>query len=65
MGYLENMEKMENTEMFSGSPTEMFSGSPTVFTLFIFKAFISSVEKIITSAHGERHWKAMKDAGEP
>ena len=26
---LEHMEKMENMEMFSGSPTEMFSGSPT------------------------------------
>ena len=35
MGNMENMEKMENTEMFPGSPTEMFSGSPTLFTLFI------------------------------
>ena len=26
---MENMEKMENMEMFSGSPTEIFSGSPT------------------------------------
>ena len=40
---MEHMEKMENMEMFSGSPTEMFygsptdifSGSPTLFTLFI------------------------------
>ena len=56
------MEKMENMEMFSGSPTEIFSASPNLFT-----AFIPTVAKIITYALREhdpgspQNWRTSND----
>ena len=67
MGKIENMEKVENMEMFSRSPTEMFSGSltdifsgsPNLFTQFILTPRIHdsySCSSSVTKKTGLTHY---------